>query len=331
MSDSVSVLARWEAWLSVHFSQATVDGYSGAAYRFFRVTKKPLSDISENDVVDWLESFPYRSASRVTYYNALKSLFGFAVRHGELERNPMTHVHVKAPEPKEPEALSEEQCSAVIAAAYAHNPLHGYATEFLFYSGGRVSEITHARWEDVSSTGLIFRTTKNGKDRRVPWSPGLVRAIEGLRSYFGDHERILPRSNNAVWTWVKTAGIRAGIQGVHPHLFRSTAITIAADRGARLDHVQAWVGHSKLATTQRYRKLNREEVDAVGQMLDLGEGTWQETGTDSASGSARTSPQLVDSLSSSGSSSSGSMRSNLSRLGSKRMTLPNLEHLPAVG
>lgn len=318
-SDSLSVTARWEAWLMLSYSPATVEGYTGAAFRFFRHVRKPLSDITEADVVAWLETFSYRSHARVTYFNALKSLFSFAERHGEVEVNPITHVKVAYPIEKEPEALSEDQYEAIVRAAYRHSQLRGFAVEFLYYSGGRIGDIIHAKWEDVSDEGIVFRNGKGGKDRKVAWNDGLQRAVEGLRTYFGEHDRILPRSDNAVWTWVKTAGISAGIPGVHPHLFRSTAITHAAKRGARLDHVQKWIGHSKLSTTQRYVALDREDIDAVGRILDRpvspgltviegeGETLWRlqeprRIGVASASGSERTIDLPDDSLRMSGTS-----------------------------
>lgn len=265
--DSMELLALWRSWLNANFAQATVEGYWGAVSRFLRANPVPLDAVTDAHIAAWIETFPFRSATRVTYFHALRSLFAWLVRHGHIDRDPTADIRVPSPEVKEPRALTVDQYEAVKAAAYAHSPIRGYAIELLYHSGGRIGETLGLTWNNVTSEGIIFTHTKSGKERLVPWSQGLRRAVEGLRSHFGEQVRVLPRSEQTVWLWCREAGRAAGVVRVHPHLFRSTAATRAQQRGALPTAVQGLLGHTKLETTQRYMATRREDVQKAVDLL----------------------------------------------------------------
>jgi integrase len=266
--DTLIVLAEWRVWMQVSLAPNTVKHYWGCVFRFFAAVPKPIGGIREVDVARWLETYPFRSASRRAGYEALKSFFSWALRQGYVLDNPMAGIKVVNPKEKVPRALTEEQYEAVKAAAYAHNPVRGYAVELLYYSAGRITETLSLTWDDVTQDGVVFKHTKNGNERLVPWSDGLRRAVEGLRTQFGERSRVLPRSQQTVWLWVREAGKDAGVEGVHPHLFRATAATRALHRGARANAVRSILGHSKLSTTQRYLADDAEDIQEAVNLLN---------------------------------------------------------------
>lgn len=261
--DSLDLLAVWLDWLSASYAPATVEGYWGAVMRFVAANPMPLAMVSEAVIARWIESFPYRSSARVTYFHALRNLFGWMLRHGYVEHDPTAGIRVQSPEEKEPRSLSREEYAAVRDAAFARSPVRGYAVELLYYTGGRIGEVTGLTWKRVTDQGVVFSRTKSGKERTVPWSPGLHHAIDGLRSHFGEQERVLPRAEQTVWQWVRDAGLDAGIEGVHPHLFRATFATTANREGAELVVVSKLLGHQKVTTTQRYRAIDQTELAAA--------------------------------------------------------------------
>jgi integrase len=252
--DSMEILSVWRSWLDASYAPATAEGYWGAVIRFVSANPVPLPSVTDAMIAAWIESFP-----------ALRNLFSWMVRHGHIDRDPTADIRVPSPEEKEPRALTVEQYEAVRDAAYAHNPIRGYAVELLYYSGGRIGETLALTWDRVTADGIIFAQTKNGKERTVPWSEGLMRAVDGLRGHFGEQQRVLPRAEQTVWLWMREAGKDAGVPRVHPHLFRATTATRAHQRGASAPVVQRLLGHAKLTTTSRYLAVDREEIaKAVG-------------------------------------------------------------------
>jgi integrase/recombinase XerD len=139
--------------------------------------------------------------------------------------------------------------------------------ELLYYSAGRITEVRSLRWGDLTDDGIVFRTTKNGHERLVPWSPGLRGAVEGLREHFGEGRLVLPRSAQTIALWLSRAGVAAGVEGVHPHLFRSTAATRMLVGGARPHAVRDVLGHAKLTTTQVYFAVEHTDKVAAVQVL----------------------------------------------------------------
>lgn len=265
--DTMELLSLWRSWLEANYAPATVEGYWRSVIRFVSATPVPLVAVTDADIAAWIERHPFRSASRVGAFHAMRSLFGWLVRHHHVAHDPTSDIRVPSPEVKEPRALTVDQYEAVKAAAYAHSPVRGYAVELLYHSGGRIGEALGLTWADVTDDGIIFTHTKGGKDRTIYWSDGLRRAVEGLRSHFGEQERVLPRSEQTVWLWCREAGRAAGVPRVHPHLFRSTAATRAQQRGAMPTAVQQLLGHSKLTTTSRYMQTRREDVQKAVNLL----------------------------------------------------------------
>lgn len=267
MDDTIHVLGMWHAWMSASYAPKTVTMYWQVAFRYLSDVTIPLDEHTENDVATWLEHFPYRSSARRSYYNALLCLFGWAARNGHTKTNIVRDIRVPAPVEKVPRALTVEQLEAVRTAAYKRAPVRGYALDLLYFSAARCNEVLNLTWEDVTDEGLVLRVTKTGNERLIPWCDGLRHAVEGLRQHFGEQTKIIPRSQQTVWLWVRTAGEEAGVKDVHPHLFRSTAATRALVKGARPHAVRSLLGHSKMQTTTRYWAVESEDVQEAVNLL----------------------------------------------------------------
>ncbi len=267
MGDTVALLAEYRTWLAASYAARTVEGYEGTIWRFLRATGKPAAEITEADVASYIERYPYRSAARRTYYQGLKTFYDWAARSGHVSSNPVTGIRAPSVAMKEPSALSAKELAAVLTAAARRSSVRAAALSFLYFSGARLDEMLHVTWADIGEQGVLLRKTKTGKERRIPWSDGLRQATGTLRDHFGDHERMLPRSHQTVWSWAKTAGEEAGVaQRVHPHLFRSTAATTMLRGGARVHAVRSVLGHDNIRTTSRYLaddEVDREQAVAV--------------------------------------------------------------------
>lgn len=154
---------------------------------------------------------------------------------------------------------SPAECE-LIAQAFGADPEHawlGLAVRLAVATGLRREELSRLRREDVSETWVRVYpeegahdeawSGKSHKERRIPCPPEtLALALEWVRVR-GD--RVLADSTTRR---LHDAAARAGLTVKGWHDFRRTFATECVRAGAPLHHVQRWLGHELLATTQRY-------------------------------------------------------------------------------
>jgi integrase/recombinase XerD len=156
--------------------------------------------------------------------------------------------------------LSRAEEERLIGQAYRMPGVRGLLIKTLFQTGARVSEFVHLQVSDVyfDEQMLLITHAKGGKQRYVPLLPELTHE---LRTYLRDrhtgylfettrHTRYSPRR---IQQLVQDTAERAGITTrVYPHLLRHSVATTLLERGMPLEHIQQFLGHAKLETTQVY-------------------------------------------------------------------------------
>ncbi len=234
------------------------------------------------------------ATSRARALSAVRSLFRYACREGVLDHNPAQGVRApKLPKPL-PRHLRPGETEDLLDARQSQNPrrpdplaLRDRALlELLYASGLRVGELVSLDWRDLDLAARLLRVVgKGGKERMVPFGRPATAALkdwqavwEGLRARGaalglrtnGNEEPIFLNyrggrlSARSVRRVVDRAVEEAGIaRGVHPHTLRHTFATHLLEGGADLRAIQELLGHSSLATTQRYTHLEVERLLAV--------------------------------------------------------------------
>jgi len=146
--------------------------------------------------------------------------------------------------------------------------------ELLYGSGLRVSEVTTLTTEGLDlEGGRVHVVGKGSKQRRVPLSEDSVRA---LRTWLAEGRPLLAaRSTEALFVNRKRKpmsprDIRAMVDGyagdllpgrrVGPHTLRHSFATHLLEGGADIRAVQELLGHSSVATTQRYTHVSRTRL-----------------------------------------------------------------------
>jgi integrase/recombinase XerD len=188
---------------------------------------------------------------------------------------------------KLPKALTIDEISKLIESAkLPGNPitLRDFAIlEFLYSTGGRVSEIVGLNVGDVSQTQssdgpitVVKLRGKGSKERMVPVGKFAVSAID---EYLVRTRPILHAKNTktepalflnsrgkrlsrqSAWQIVLTAAEATGLSGkVSPHVFRHSYATHLLDGGADIRVVQELLGHSSVTTTQIYTLITIDKV-----------------------------------------------------------------------
>jgi integrase/recombinase XerD len=225
-----------------------------------------------------------RSVTRAL--SAIKGFHRFLVSDGITTRNPTETMDAPRIPRSLPGVLSREEIEAILTQpqASANDKKQCWLRdrailETMYASGLRVSEVTGLKQADVLAKEMLVRVFgKGSKERLVPIGRSALEWIERYRrecrvvlAKRGATDDALflnirgtPLSRMAVWTIVRAAAAKAGIQKeVHPHTFRHSFATHLLEGGADLRAVQEMLGHADIGTTQIYTHIDREYLKEV--------------------------------------------------------------------
>ena len=219
--------------------------------------------------------FARRSIARKTA--SLRRYFRWMVRTDTLPSDPTVGVHTPAGEGRLPRVLDAKDIGQLLEGAKPEDEpmwrraMDDAVLEVLYGSGLRVSELCglDATSVDLAATAVVV-WGKGGKQRRVPLSQPSVAALqawlrvrsevvpaegESAAALFANERghRLTPRD-------VRRIVDRRSPQPTHPHALRHSFATHLLDGGADLRAVQELLGHSDVATTQRYTHVSKERL-----------------------------------------------------------------------
>jgi len=176
--------------------------------------------------------------------------------------------------------LDRTEVAALIDAAYRRSSRHGLMVKTLFYTGARVSEFVHIRVLDLHLSldppQIYLAHAKGGSDGYVPILPTLAQELQThlagrRRGYLFESNRGDKYTPRYIQLVVREAATQAQIEKqVTPHRLRASVATILLDAGMPLDHVQKFLRHKRIATTQIYAEtslhgLSETYIQAFGQ------------------------------------------------------------------
>jgi integrase/recombinase XerC len=275
-------------------SHNTVTSYESDLKDFFEYLMEGATAVDEQSGVvapglicaehvrNYLAELLGRRTSRATVQRrlfAIKAYFRWReLRSGQ--PNPIQTMRSPKAEKRLPQVLNERDTAALVEANSSINPRARVRDrailEVLYSSGLRVSELTGLDWRDIDEElGLVMvRSGKGNKDRLIPiGEPALAAlhawrtAIPGLPSSDGAvitnlrGSRLTPRAvQKIVARRVMAAGVCTPIT---PHGLRHSFATHMLNAGADLRSIQEMLGHSSLATTQRYTHVSVRHLKEV--------------------------------------------------------------------
>ena len=211
---------------------------------------------------------------------ALRRYFAWALDEGLASVDPTIGVQVSAGEGRLPRVLDRRELDQLLDAPPADDePVwrrcrDDAVLEVLYGSGVRVSELCelqldHAHLDDA----VLVVWGKGAKQRRVPLGDP---AVEAVRSWLAIRHDVVPegagsfvfaneRGKQLTPRDVRRILDRRSPTPTHPHALRHTFATHLLDGGADLRSVQELLGHSDVATTQRYTHVSRERLRSAYQ------------------------------------------------------------------
>ena len=255
------------------FSERTVGSYTSHCRDFLSFTGIDPLEATQDDVKQFLVHLMsergYKPASTSLAISALR--FFFEEVHG---KDIVRNIRQPKAEQKLPVALTKDEVKRLIAAP--KNRKHRLLIEFLYSSGLRVSECVSLKRSDLNTQDRIGQITGKGKKtRNIILSKTLIEHLQAyLKARKRDSEYIFdtPKSHISIRQAQKIvthAAKDAGIQKrVFCHALRSSFATHLLESGTDIRVIQELLGHSNLATTQRYTKVSTETIRRVQSPLD---------------------------------------------------------------
>jgi len=225
------------------------------------------------------------AASRATSANrrltVFKRFFRWALREHVVAADPTLRLRNAKQPLRVPNALSEAQVEALLAAPDVATPLglrDRAMLELLYASGLRVSELVTLKTVQVGlAEGALRVTGKGAKERLVPFGEEahgwITRYLADARAAIlaGQASEALfvtarggAMTRQMFWKLIKRHARAAGIAApLSPHTLRHAFATHLLNHGADLRAVQMLLGHADISTTTIYTHVARERLRAL--------------------------------------------------------------------
>ena len=265
------------------YSPNTLDSYANdlklLSNFLEKKNKKNWEKISTNDINEYFESINNNAKStHKRKYASIKSFFKFLEKENIITSNILEKIKapkVGAPIPK---PLTIKEIEKIIN--YEDKDEEEFTNTCIFIlmyaSGLRVSEVIDIKLGEIDLDKGTVKVTGKGNKQRV--LPIYKSASQKIKNYINNVRPILSKSksyssllfvrknsNNItrqyVWKKLKQRIIKVGInKNVSPHMIRHSFATHLLQGGASIRHVQEFLGHSSVESTQIYTKIPNEKL-----------------------------------------------------------------------
>lgn len=232
------------------------------------------------------------SATLARRLAALRALFRYLIREGELSADPAADVRAPRGGKRLPTTLDPDEVAALLdgrAVGEAPHPPAGEKSsedsllsrdkaiyELIYSSGLRLNETVGLDLGDIDlGEGTVKVSGKGAKQRIVPVGS---HAIQAINSWLAQRTRLAAITEHALFVGrhgqrlgersiqkrLNQLAARHGVQRrIHPHMLRHSFATHVLESSGDLRAIQELLGHADLSTTQIYTHLDFQHLAQV--------------------------------------------------------------------
>ncbi len=269
------MLKKLETELKIRgFSKNTIKSYIYNNQKFLEFSGKPFDQISTEDIKSYLAFLISDKGLRPSSVSLALSAIRFYFEEVE-KKKLFDDIRPPKSEKKIPTVLSKQEIRKMFDSI--DNPKHKLLVKCMYGSGLRVSECVSLKVDDIDYNEKIgkVRAGKGKKDRYIIMPATHIDQIKQYAEERDDKSEYLFPSNDTHITArqaqkvVKSAALKAGIKKrVFCHALRSSFATHLLESGTDIRVIQELLGHSNLATTERYTKVSAEQIKKVKSPLE---------------------------------------------------------------
>jgi integrase/recombinase XerD len=222
-----------------------------------------------------------RAASTISRNIAsIRSIFQYIYKMGEIDQNPADLLLAPKIEKKVPDILTLSEVDLLLSQPIEteHKGVRDKAMlELLYATGIRVSELINLKESDINLSLSYIKCRDNKKERVIPFGHA---AKGALTKYMNKSRKVMTKSpeeemlfvnclGNAMsrqgfWKIIKIYATKARInKTITPHMLRHSFACHLVENGADLNSVKEMLGHSDIASTQIYAKMNNQKLKDV--------------------------------------------------------------------
>ena len=246
-------------------------------------TLESIDHVFVRDFLNHLYERGLQKSSVARKLSCLRTFFKLLLKDGRLKANPAELLSSPRLPKKLPSYLSEGEAAAVVEMPHGatFRELRDRAIlELLYASGLRVRELVGLNDENLDMPQQLVRVFGKGKKQRIV--PFGEHADQALRLYLLERYRLgmnQPEDDGHIPLFVSIRCRRLNARDVQrlvermrlllpsghrltAHTLRHSFATHLLERGADLRAIQELLGHSSLATTQKYTHVSLEHLRA---------------------------------------------------------------------
>ncbi len=257
-------------------SPRTIYLYERNIINFVRSIQKPLSSLSQEDVLFYLHGLVKRNLSS-DYVNQARAAITVFFRTGircALDESLLPRVRKQIIRPA---VLSQEEIKSVITNI--HNPRYKVILLLCYGSGLRIGEALNLQIKDVDSKNmqLLVRNGKNLTDRYTLLSDFCLSMLRNYwKLYHPDGPFLFPGASpqksmtrQGIQAAFHKALLASGIsKNACIHTLRHSFATHLYEAGTPLLTIQILLGHAHINSTCLYTHLSRKHLSGVKSPVD---------------------------------------------------------------
>ena len=259
-------------------AQGTIKQYQMHLRMLFDDVHKPVLEMTDEDLMLHLARQKYQRGVSNRYLNlkriVFRSFFGWMRRKKYIGENPAELLDQIKYDQEIKQPYSDEEREKIRCSCQRERDLA--LVDVLYSTAARVSEVAALNRSDIDfvENGCVVHG-KGGKERPVYLNASAAyhlqmylqsRTDSNPALFVGCCQPFERLGRSGIEAVLRRLGASAGVENVHPHRYRRTALTNAANRGMPLQDVQTLAGHASPNTTMIYCTVDRSKVKAEHKM-----------------------------------------------------------------
>lgn len=253
--------------LSSGSSKETVRTYTGGLSVFWRECARyevTPYDVDRTFVRSWFadRKLIVSAQQQLKDLASLRHFYAFLKETRDRDDDPTVGIKVKRPKVLPTAPFQDEEIAALMQAASSERDR--LIVLMLASTGLRISELASLTAECIDwRLGKVKVTGKGSKQREVTPAPEVLGRLRAYVGMFPQGPLWLSKragtqlSAQQLRKILYELGDRAGVEGVHPHRFRSSFATAFIDQHGDIQALQGVLGHSSIETTSRYSESSK--------------------------------------------------------------------------